>query len=356
MKAWGKVVMLRSLIPTVALLVLIAAAALPGSSQSNPDLQTFFRQDLGLSQDQIASIRSGQPVAKTMPSRTPAEVFLVGAIYIHATPESYLQFARDFDRLRKLPNYLALGVFSNPPQLSDLKGFSLDSDEIKALQKCTPGDCELQMPASSIEEFQQSVDWSAIGVNAQVNRLLQKTALQRMLAYQREGNQALGVYNDKRNPTEVPQQFAYMLSYSKALPERLPDFYQYLLAYPNGKPANVEDTFYWARVKFGLKPTLRVVQVVTMRGSPADQVAYAIAEKQLYSSHYFETALDLSFCVRGNDDPRQPGFYLIMAMGSEQAGLTGLKGSIVRKAAVGRSVSNLRDALTTIRNTLEANQ
>ena len=356
MKAWGKVVMLRSLIPTVALLVLIAAAALPGSSQLNPDLQTFFQQDLGLSQDQIASIRSGQPVAKTMPSRTPAEVFLVGAIYIHATPESYLQFARDFDRLRKLPNYLALGVFSNPPQLSDLKGFSFDSDEIKALQKCAPGDCELQMPASSIEEFQQSVDWSAIGVNAQVNRLLQKTALQRMLAYQREGNQALGVYNDKRNPTEVPQQFAYMLSYSKALPERLPDFYQYLLDYPNAKPANVEDTFYWARVKFGLKPTLRVVQVVTMHGNPADQVAYAIAEKQLYSSHYFETALDLSFCVRGSDDPKQVGFYLIMAMGSEQAGLTGLKGSIVRKAAVGRSVSNLRDALATIRNTLEANQ
>ena len=356
MKAWGKVVMFRSLIPTVALLVLIAAAVLPGFSQSNPDLQTFFRQDLGLSQDQIASIRSGQPVAKTMPSRTPAEVFLVGAIYIHATPETYLQFARDFDRLRKLPNYLALGVFSNPPQLSDLKGFSFDSDEIKALQKCTPGDCELQMPASSIEEFQQSVDWSATDVNAQVNRLLQKTALQRMLAYQREGNQALGVYNDKRNPAEVPQQFAYMLSYSKALPERLPDFYQYLLAYPNGKPANVEDTFYWARVKFGLKPTLRVVQVVTMRGNPADQVAYAIAEKQLYSSHYFETALDLSFCVRANDDPKQPGFYLIMAMGSEQAGLTGLKGSIVRKAAVGRSVSNLRDALASIRNTLEANQ
>ena len=82
-----------------------------------------------------------------------------------------------------------------------------------------------------------------------------------------------------------------MLSYSKALPEHLPDFYHYLLAYPNAKPANVEDTFYWARVKFGLKPTLRVVQVVTMRGSPGDHVAYAIAEKQLYSSHYFETAL-----------------------------------------------------------------
>ena len=109
-------------------------------------------------------------------------------------------------------------------------------------------------------------------------------------------------------------------------------------------------------MKFGLKPTLRIVQVVAMRGSPGDPVAYAIAEKQLYSSHYFETALDLSFCVRGSDDPKRPGFYLIMAMGSEQAGLTGPKGSIVRKVAVGRSVSNLQSALTTIRNTLEANQ
>src|SRR5262249_1673887 len=151
----------------------------------------------------------------------------------------------------------------------------------------------------------------------------------RLIAYQHSGNEALGVYNDKRDPTEVSKQFAYMLSYSKALPEQLPDFYHYLLSYPNGKPANVEDTFYWARVKFGLKPTLRVVQTLTMRGEPTDSIAYAIAEKQLYSSHYFETALDLAFCVR--DDTKQQGFYLIMAMGSEQAGLSGVKGSIVRK-------------------------
>lgn len=189
-----------------------------------------------------------------------------------------------------------------------------------------------------------------------MNQFLQKTALQRLLAYQREGNQALGIYNDKPNPTEVPQQFAYMIGYAKALPEQLPDSYHYLLDYPSAKPANVEDKFYWARVKFGLKPTLRVVHVVTMHGNPGDQLAYAVAEKQLYSSHYFETALDFSLCVRGSDDSRQPGFYLIMALGSEQAGLTGPKGSIIRKVAVGRSVPNLRDALMTIRNTLESYQ
>jgi hypothetical protein len=338
----------------VALLISIFAPSLRGFAQSRPDVQVFFRQNIGLSQDQVNAIQNGQPVAKALPSRDPSEVFLFGAIYIHAAPESYIKFAHDFNRLRKLPNYLALGVFSDPPQLSDLNSFSFDSDEIETLKSCKPGNCAIQLPASSIDDFHQSINWSAPDVSEQVNQYLHKAALERLLAYQRDGNEALGVYNDKSDPVPVSKQFAYMLSYSKALPQQLPDFYHYLLAYPNAKPANVDNAFYWARVKFGLKPTLRVVQMVTMRGKPDDEVAYAIAEKQLYSSHYFETALDLSFCVRGGDAPKQSGFYLIMAMGSEQAGLTGVKGSIVRKTAVSRSVSNLQSSLTTIKNALES--
>lgn len=293
---------------------------------------------------------------KPLPSRTAAEVFLFGAVYIRTAPENYVKLARDFDRLRKLPNYLALGVFSNPPQLSDLNGFSFDSDEIQALQNCKPDDRRIQMPSSGIEELQQSIDWSAPDMDARVNQLLQKTALQRLLAYQRDGNEALGVYNDKHNSTEVPKEFAYMLSYSKALPVELPDFYWYLLAYPTAKPAKAENIFYWAEVKFGLKPTLRVVHMVIMPGGPADPVAYTIAEKQLYSSHYFQTALSLSFCVRGSEDLKQPGFYLIMLMGSEQGALGGANGAIIRKVAVGRSISNFQNALTTIKSTLEINQ
>ena len=142
---------------------------------------------------------------------------------------------------------------------------------------------------------------------------------------------------------------------ARFLPKALPDFYNYLLDYPKGKPANVENMFYWDKVKFGLKPTLRVVQVVTMQGNHPHEPAYTIAEKQLYSSHYFETALDITYCIR-SDDPTQPGFYLIKVMGSEQAGLTGLKGSIVRKSAVDRSASSLQKSLMTIKDALEKNQ
>jgi hypothetical protein len=345
---------MRGMPQIAVLLTLITGAASLSVSQTNPEVQRYFKESVGLSQEQIAAIRSGQSVAKTLESRTPAEIFVFGATYINAEPESYVKFANDFDRLRKVPEYLAIERFSTPPQLSDLKGFTLDSDDIKALKSCKPEHCQVQLPSSTIEQVHESINWSAPDVDTQVSQFAQKLALQRLITYQRGGNQMLGaVYNDKSEPTNVADQFKYMLSHSSNLQKHLPEFYSYLIAYPEAKPANVEDTFYWDDVKFGLKPTLRILQVVTMRGTTAEEPAFAIAEKQIYSSHYFETALDLTFCIRGSDNPKQPGFYLIKVMGSEQAGLTGFKGSVVRKVAVGKSVSSLQSSLTAIKSALE---
>jgi hypothetical protein len=339
----------------VVLVTLVAGAVVRCGAQTTSELNTYFQQYVGLNQDQITAIRGGQAVATIMKSRIPDEIFVFGAVYIKAAPESYFKLAYDFDRLRKIPEYLAVAKFSDPPQASDLKGFSLDSEDIQALKNCKPDNCQVQLPTSGIEAFQKSVDLSAPDAQEKVNQFLDEKTLQRLLAYQKEGDQSLGVYNDKKNATQVADQFKYILSYSQVLPKALPDFYNYLLSYPNSKPANVQDMFYWDKVKFGLKPTLRVVQVVTMQSNNPHEPAYTIAEKQLYSSHYFETALDLTYCLRG-DDPKQPGFYLIMVMGSEQAGLTGFKGSIVRKAAVGRTASSLQKSLASIKDTLERNQ
>jgi hypothetical protein len=345
---------MRNVLPTLFLLIPLTVFGPRSSAQPNARLQTFFVQNIGLTQDEIEQINNGNPVVKSLPPRAPTEVFLFGAVYIHASPESYLKLVLDFDRMRRFPSYLALGVFQQPPRLADLNGFSLDSDDLRDLQNCRAGDCLIQLPGGTIEELQRSINWSAPDATQRVDMFLQNQALHLLQAYQREGNNALGVYNDKPNPTYVAQQFAYMLSYSKALPAQLPVFYSYLLAYPAVKPANVEDRFYWTKVKFGLKSTLRIIHLAVMKGDQADDVAYAVAEKQLYSSHYFDTALSLSFCARGRDSSGRQGFYLIMAMGSEQSALVGLKGEMIRKVAVGRSTSNLQAALTNIRNALEA--
>ena len=354
MNAMGGVKVIWLRVRVAVLFGLIAGLASVSLSQSNPDLRTYFKDYIGLNDDQMAAIRNGEAVTKNLQSRTADEIFVFGAVYIKADPDSYLKLSRDFDRLRMLPGYLAIGQFNNPPQLSDLKDFTFETEDLKALKNCKPGDCEVQMPTSSIEELHGSIDVSAPDAEEQVNRLLQQTVLARLLAYQRAGNQVLGVYNDKHNPTLVPEQFKYMLSYSKALPRYFPDFFNYLLTYPDGQTSDVENSFYWAKVKFGLKPTLRVVHVLTLRRETPAGPVIVVAEKQLYSSHYFETALDLTFCIPEATDSSSPGFYLIMAMGSEQAGLTGFKGSIVRKVAVDRSASSLKKSLMAIKDSLES--
>jgi hypothetical protein len=346
--------MRRTFTQCIVLVGLMIGISVRVGSQSKPlDLNAFFMQNIGLKKEQVADIRNGKPVALNLKSRIPDEIFVFGAIYINAEPEKYVKFVSDVERLSKLPEYPGIGKFSNPPQVSDMKNFDLESDDISALKKCKPGDCLIQLPSKGMELFQKSINWSAPDAARQVNDLVRKTAIQRLLDYQKGGNQVLGEYNDKENPRKVAEQFKYMLSYSKALPSYVPGFYSYLLSYPQGKPANVEDSFQWAKVKFGLKPTLRIIHILTMRGTGPNEPAYVIAEKQLYSSHYFATALDLTFCMRDSQDPNKPGFYLLKAMGSEQAGLTGFKGSIVRKAAVGRSVDALEKSLATIKSTLE---
>src|SRR5579864_7586138 len=120
-----------SLIATnVLFLVFAMAPAGQAVSQPNDKLQALFRHDMGLSDAEIADIRSGKAVARIMPPRTAQDVFLFGAIYIRGAPERYVEFRNDLDRFRKLPGFLALGVFRDPPQASDLDGFTFDGEDI----------------------------------------------------------------------------------------------------------------------------------------------------------------------------------------------------------------------------------
>jgi hypothetical protein len=203
-----------------------------------------------------------------------------------------------------------------------------------------------------MEEFQRSVNWTAPDRATQANRLAQQMALQALLRYQQGGNIALGTYRDKSHPTAVAETFALLLNQMKALPVYLPELQRYLLEYPNAKSNEIRSEFYWEKVNFGLKPTLRIVQAILYQGTSLDKPAYAVAVKQLYASHYFETALDLTVCVRDAAEERN-GFYLITIKGSQQAGLTGFKGGIVRKVALDKTRSSLQKVLASYKEQLE---
>jgi hypothetical protein len=344
-------------IATVVLLALLLSPVIGSGIPSTDKLaepDKFFHEFIGLNDDQIKEIREGKPIAKILDSPTADQVFVFGSVYINSTPERYLEFASDIDALRKLPSYIAIRKFSDPPQLSDLTDFTMDEEDFKQLKNCKPSHCEVQLPTEAMEEFQRSVNWSAPDANERANRLAQQMTLQALLKYEQGGNAALGTYRDKDHPAVVAQTFATLLSRSKALPVYLPELHEYLLNYPKADSGNIQSEFYWEKVNFGLKPTLRVVQAIVYQGKSPERPAYAVAVKQLYASHYFESALDLTVCVKDDENPVHPGFYLITMKGSQQAGLTGFKGGIVRKVAVDKTRSSLEKALASIKQKLES--
>jgi hypothetical protein len=342
----------RSTMRTGRLLALLLLWNIAGSGQSEDALSDFFRRYAGLSDREIAAISSGVPVAKVLHTPTPAEILVFGAVYVSASPADYVASATDVDALSRIPGYLAIRRFSSPPRITDLAGFTLDSEDIKDLRSCRPGDCIVQLPVEAIDALRRSVDWSAQDVALQVNTILQTTALEGLLAYQRGGNAALGTYCDLSAPVDVGKQFKALVERFELLPACVPDLRRFLLEYPSYEPPDVESQFYWEKVDFGLRPTLRLVHVVVRRGSGSGPT-YVTAAKQLYASHYFHTALDTTACV---EVAGRPGFFLITVKGSEQAGLTGLRGWIVRKVAVRRARSSLEKALAGTKRVLERRQ
>ena len=180
-------------------------------------------------------------------------------------------------------------------------------------------------------------------------------ALEELIRYQKDGDSVLGTDRQRtssacRRTIRVFTERVYSGDGLSSGSGELSDWLS-----QNAVP-NAEDFFYWERVKFGLKPTLHMNHMVIYRGSKLPDAVEAVAIKQLYVSHYFHPALDLSVCVKASGQPEQKGFYLITIKGSRQAGLTGLKGSITRSAAVSKTRSALEASLTHVKRVLESSQ
>lgn len=318
-----------------------------------PGPEEFLRAQMRLSASQVAEIQKGRAVAKILPSPDPSDIFVFGAVYIHAKPVTYLELMKDIARLNKLAGYLGAGEFSKPPTIGDMDGLSLGHDDIEDLKNCRRGHCELQLPEESMEAARNSIDWTSPDVSDQVNHLAKRRIIKLLEAYLQNGDRVLGTYRDKGDPLPVAEQFKSLLSRIEFFPQYLPDLNRYLLDYPSSKPGGTQDFFYWEKVNFGLKPTIRLNHGVVYRAPDLEHRVYVLAIKQLYATHYFQTAVDLSFCVQGSDASEDDGFYLITVKASRQAGLTGFKGGVIRKVAVSKTRSSLERALNSIKNNLE---
>ena len=170
-------------------------------------------------------------------------------------------------------------------------------------------------------------------------------ALESVEAYRKRGTAALAVMLDESPSRQVAVEFEQMLAGTPWLAAAVPGLTDYLVRYPNAaRPAGLEEYFYWSFVEFGLKKVLRINHVVLYPTPGAGPARWALANRQIYASHYFQNALEVRLPV---DDAGSAGraHYLMVLNVARPDGLTGLFGGLVRYKIRSGSREALRKTL-----------
>ena len=330
----------------------VVAASEPATPAAS-GLEAFLRNRFELTSSEIAAVRKGRPVAVALPSNVDREIQVGGAVHVDAPAERLTALLQDVERLETGRGFLKTKRLSDPPLIGDFEDLHLPAEDIAALRKCRPGDCDVKLGQGAFEALTR-VDWAAGDVAARVNQLARGAALAYVDAYRKGGNAELAVYIDSKKPQLIAAEFAGLVARAQVWPDALRPLSARLLGYPAAPaPANSRDFFYWSMAEFGLKPVLRLNHVVVFPTGQPEGLRSVVAVKQLYASHYFQTALEFRAVVADEGRPAIGSTVVIVNM-ARSDGMTGLFGGLVKSKARSGSREGLERALAAIRRMAES--
>jgi len=339
--------------------VLVAAALIAASTIAAGHAETivgaFSTWKTGLSASDVRALEAGSAVIQSLDTPIREELAYVGMVYVDVPTDRFMGRFRDIVQFEHGPGVPQIGRISDPPRLEDLESLTLPAVDVEALARCRPGQCDVKLSAAAMRRFQDEVNWSAPNAAHRANVLIREMIVDLVGRYRADGNAALGHYDDGAESLSVAEQFRAILVNRDLLPVPVPALFAYLDDYPSGRPAGAEDFFYWTVVDFGLKRTVRVNHVTIYPLAPgiAAGVAYVIAIKQLYASHYFHTTLELRFLADDDRDSGGQRMSLVSITRSRSDGMTGFKGLFLRPVINRRSIEAVRGYLEHMKQQVE---
>jgi hypothetical protein len=341
----------------VGVLLVVTQSSVPVETQpARVALRSYLSRAVTLSDAELSAIDRGRPVGKVVPSRNGAEIYVLGVIHIRASAQAYITRAMDPTALRTLPGYRGTGLITDATTESGLGGFSLEPDDVEDLKHCRPADCGLQVPASMIPAVREAARATPPArATALLDRQFRLMAIDLVRGYRLRGMAALPTFNDESRPAAVAEQFRSLMHRFGEVGLAPPEVASLMLDYPAtpSVPDDLQSIFYWEKVVFGLKPTLRVTHAVAFDPGGGSPLGCVVAIKQLYASHYLRAAFDFASCLDAPDAAGRPGFYLVAFKGSRQEGVTGFTGSLIRRIVVGRVRTALDGSLLRIKAAME---
>ena len=328
-----------------ALLIGLAAGTLSASSGPAVDARALLKEIAPFTDEEIVSIDRGVAIAKVLDTDV-REIAVAGAIRIKAPRDRLVARVRDIDHLKRSAIVLDVGRFQDVPAVDDLARAAFEEYNLD-LRECRPGECRVRLTAADIARFHQSVDWAAADWRDRAARTWREVLAAHAAAYARDGRAALPVYTNKVEPLSVAAELA-AFGPKFAFVERFsPEFHRYLQQFGSARPSGTQESLYWSKEDFGVRPVFRISHQIIC----PTPYAVLIATNQVYADHYLDAALGLTVAV---DTGASDGFYMIAVNRARTRSLSGFLRRFARGTVQGRSRDAMRKVLTATRAALES--
>jgi hypothetical protein len=275
---------------TSTLLIVLGVASTVGAQAPNPP--GIGSNDLlvrvGLTAEEAAKARSGQPAVRVLPTSVATEVGAAGAVRITGDLERLVLWLQDIAAFRTAIGTESVGVISRPAKPEDFGQAATAGIDMGALQRCRPDDCDIRMPATYAARFQREVPWGTPQAAGAATALGRELLAEYAATYQSGGDAALGAHHDPRAPAAIASEFQDMLRRATTVWNLAYPFASYLETFPAGRPPDVEERFYWTHETEGRQPVTTLHHVVLQR---LPDKSLRLADKQFYASRDLDTAL-----------------------------------------------------------------
>ncbi len=327
----------------VLLLLVNTTASAPQSAQA------FLATAMGITNDDLERVDRGQVVSRTLTAHEPREVATLGIVRIPATPDFYVERLTDIVNFKRDEAVVQIGAFSNPPQLSDVAALTLEAWDVDKLRECRVNDCGVQLPAEAIDRFNRDMDWRRADVEQQANRLMRQILVEYVTRYRNSGTTTGMQYADQGRPLVLGDEFSALLDADASTWQHFPSLRRHLLEFPKATPETT-DIVYWSKERVSRRLVVSVTHLAIAHAM-SGPAPYAIASKQIYSSHYFDASLGLTVLVP--DTEHASAMYVVYLNRSRVDVFKGMFGGIARKIVATRARSLVSELLSKLQQSME---
>jgi len=287
--------------------IALLAAGRALAQHPEPAIETYLRDSIGVTTDELADVRRGKVVTKLLPTLNPRDVTVFGMVQIATTRDAFAPRLADARRIVSLRSP-TFEIFDDPASPANVARVSVDLSEYRGLKGCRVEHCDFKLPAATMRDFATHVDWTSDAANLQVDSIARASLLRFVNDYRGEGSAAMVQYDDN-HAVKSYEAFVALLDQSGYLRDFAPGLRDYLALFPTHRPEGLRDVLFWEEDRLPhLRPTLTVSQMLmytTPTGTPL------VAVKQIYADHYFEGALELTGAFDAPPTAKGSAMYLI---------------------------------------------